>query len=210
VEIIMDEGGDDDDDSEHSTDLSGESDAMDDEEEGVHDEDDEGSDGNSIIDMLEEQHMEDEVDGADGWTTDTDSVEEEEEMDEDEEVNEDEFGGFPPPTFPIIDPDEHGMNYDDEDLDNDADIEEFREMMGNLQGQIFDQMPEDEDEEDDDEEEPNRRHHPNWLSIGRTHTLRHGGRVLTENKLTLGGLQFRGGLFSDDHRRNITQRSCIP
>ena len=166
----MEEGdGDDDGDSEHSSDLSGDSDGMDDDQ----DEDDE----NSIIDMLEEQQMEDQVDGADGWTTDTDSAEEEEEIDEEEEeeANEDEFDGFPPPSFPIIDPDEHGMDFD-EDLDDHADIEEFREMMGNLHDQIFDQMP-DEEEDDEDEDNP-RHHHQNWVSLGRTHTLRHGGIFL--------------------------------
>lgn len=153
--------------------------------------------------------MEDEVDGADGWTTDTDSIDEEEEMDDDE-ANEDEFGGFPPPTFPIIDPDEHGMNFSEEALEDRDSIEEFQEIMGNLHGQIFDQMPEDEDEEDDDDDEHDHRHHNhNWLSLGRTHTLRHGGRFLVITLLTPGGLQFRGGLFGDDHRRNISQRSCI-
>ena len=134
----MDDGEDDEDedDSDNSSDLSDESEGMEDDEP---DEGDEGSHGDSIIDMLEEQQMEDQVDGADGWTTDTDSAEEEEEMEE-EEVNEDELAGFFQPEW-RLNPDEQGMDYSEEDIDDAADIAEFREIMGNLHGQIFDDMP---------------------------------------------------------------------
>jgi hypothetical protein len=202
---------DDDDDSDLSSGLSDESEGMEDDEP---DEGDEGSHGDSIIDMLEEQQMEDQVDGADGWTTDTDSVEEEEEIEE-EEVNEDELSGFLQPEW-RLNPDEQGMEYSEEDIDDAADIAEFREVMGNLPGQIFDDMQdeEEEDEEQDEENGPQRHHHHhhNWLSIGGrggTHTLRHGGKLPVPTLFTREGLQFRGGLFGDDYRRNIPHRSRI-
>jgi hypothetical protein len=204
----MEDGEDDndDDDSDHSSDLSDESEGMEDDEP---DEGDEGSHGDSIIDILEEQQMEDQGDGADGWTTDTDSAEEEEEMEE--EVNEDELSGFLQPEW-RLNPDEQGMDYSEEDIDDAADIAEFREMMGNLHGQIFDDMQDEEEEEDQDDENGPHRHHHNWLSIGGrggTHTLRHGGRLPVPTLFTREGLQFRGGLFGDDFRRTMPHRSGI-
>ena len=205
----MDDGEDDEDedDSDNSSDLSDESEGMEDDEP---DEGDEGSHGDSIIDMLEEQQMEDQVDGADGWTTDTDSAEEEEEMEE-EEVNEDELSGFLQPEW-RLNPDEQGMDYSEEDIDDAADIAEFREVMGNLHGQIFDDMQDEEEEEEQDDENGPHRHQHNWLSIGGrggTHTLRHGGRLPVPTLFTREGLQFRGGLFGDDYRRNMPHRSGI-
>ena len=53
------------------------------------------------------------------------------------------------------------MEYSEEDIDDAADIAEFREVMGNLHGQIFDDMQdeEEEDEEQDEENGPQRHHH---------------------------------------------------
>lgn len=183
--------------SEHTSDSSSDSEDMDDDEDDV--EDDGESDGNSIIDMLEEQQMEaDQVDGADGWTTDTDSVEEGEELDEDES-NEDEFGGFPPPPIPVLDEDE--LDYSEDDLDDGADADEVRQMMGNLEGEIFDPMPDEEDEEE------HMHHHEGWLLPGRSNTIRHGGMVLFVTFLMLGGFQLGGGLFSDQRARTTVRRS---
>jgi hypothetical protein len=163
----MDDDGDDDGNggSDHTSDESSDSEDMEDDEDV---EDDGESDGNSIIDMLEEQQMEaDQVDGAEAWTTDTDSAEEGEEMDE-EESNDDEFGGgFPHPPIPVLDEDE--LDYSEEDLDDGADVDEVRQMMNNLEGEIFDPMP---DEDDDDED---MHQHDGWILPGRANAIRHGG-----------------------------------
>ena len=186
--------------SEHTSDASSDSEDMDDDEDDV--EDDGESDGNSIIDMLEEQQMEaDQVDGADGWTTDTDSVEEGEEMDEDES-NEDEFGGFPPPPIPVLDEDE--LDYSEDDLDDGADIDEVRQMMGNLEGEIFDPMPDEEDEDD------HMHQHEGWLLPGRSNAIRRGGIIQSQSYSSLiqAGFNFPGGLFTDQRARTV-RRSGI-
>jgi hypothetical protein len=166
----MDDVEDDDGDggSQNTSDDSSDSDGMDDDEHNM--QNGEESDGNSIIDMLEEQQMEHQADGVDGWTTDTDSVEEGEELDEDES-NEDEFGGFPQPPIPVDDDD---LDYSEDDLDDGAeDLDEVRELMGNLEGQIFDPEP------DDDEDE--HMHHPDaWIDMNprTTHIMRTSGNRL--------------------------------
>jgi hypothetical protein len=166
---VDNEGEEDEDDSERSSDLSRDSDGMGDD----HDEDDEeASEENSIIDMLEEQQMEaDQADEGDGWTTDTDSAEENEEILEEEESNEEEeFGGFPSREFPILDHDADGMNYSEEDVDEGADIEGFREMIGSIEGEFL--APEPDEEEDEEEHDHLQHHHLSWLPVGRTHTIR--------------------------------------
>jgi hypothetical protein len=185
--------------SEHTSDASSDSEDMDDEDEDDVEDDDGESDGNSIIDMLEEQQMEaDQADGADGWTTDTDSAEEGEEMDEDES-NEDEFGGFPPPPIPVLDEDE--LDYSEDDLDDGADVDEVRQMMGNLEGEIFDPMP----DEDDDEDQMLRQQ--GWIMPPRGNVIRPGGSILVNQQLMQGGLQIRGGLFTDQRPRTTVRRS---
>lgn len=183
----MDDGVEDDGDhgSQHTSDDSSDSEDMDDEE----DVEEEGeSDGNSIIDMLEEQQMDaDQGDGADGWTTDTDSVDEGEEIDEDED--EDEFGGFPPPPIPVLDEDE--MDYSDDEMDES--LEEVREIMGGLEDQIFDPMLDEEDEEDDHM----HHHHDEWLFRGRDFP---GNQFFPPH--------VRGsGLFADNRARTAARRS---
>lgn len=161
----MDDEEEDDDEviSEHSSELS-EDEGMDEED---HDEvDEEGPDEDSIIDMLEEQQMEDQADRGDGWTTDTDSIEEEEEMDEDEDAN-DELIQFPPVQFHTHagdGEDDDGVDYSEDELDEGADMEDFREMVGNLRGQFF---PDGEEDEEDDDEDDHEHHHE--------HTHFHGG-----------------------------------
>src|SRR5205085_2323857 len=166
----MDDDGDDDGNggSDHTSDESSDSEDMEDDEDVESDGESDGEyDGKSIIDMLEEEQMEaDQVDGAEAWTTDTDSVEEGEEMDE--ESNEDEFGGgFPPPPIPVLDEDE--LDYSEEDLDDGADVDEVRQMMNNLEGEIFDPMA------DEDDEDEHMHHHDGWFLPGRANPVRHGG-----------------------------------
>jgi hypothetical protein len=121
-------------------------------------------------------------------------VEEGEEMDEDES-NEDEFGGFPPPPIPVLDEDE--LDYSEDDLDDGADIDEVRQMMGNLEGEIFDPMPDEEDEED------HMHHHEGWLLPGRSNAIRHGGIIRSHSPLIQAGFNFRGGLFTDQRARTV-------
>jgi hypothetical protein len=176
----MDEGGVDGDDgdededdplSEHSSELSGDGEGM--EEEDHDDVDDEHED--SIIDMLEEQHMEEQVDRADGWTTDSDSPDDEEgEMDDEEDAN-DELIQFGPVQFHPMAGDgeeDDGGDYSEEEMDEGADMEDFREMVGNLRGQFF---PDHEEDEEEDEDEHDHHHfHGGLLSINGRHYIRPG------------------------------------
>ena len=188
----MDDGVEDDDDhgSQHTSDVSSDSEGMDDNDEDIGEEGE--SDGNSIIDMLEEQQMEaDQGDGAEGWTTDSASVDEGEDVDEEED--EDEFGGFPPPPIPVLDEDE--MDYSDDDMDDGGEsLEEVREMMGNLEDQIFDPLADDDDEDDGHM----HHHHEQWLIRGRDQ-----GYPFFQTH------QFRGGLFPDNRARTTARRSGI-
>jgi hypothetical protein len=156
----MQEGGVDEDDEEdddaiedHHTELSEDEDDMDDEDHDVGD--DEGSHEDSIIDMLEEQQMEEQVDRGDGWTTDTDSIEEgEEEMDDEDSPN-DELVEFPPVQFPNAgEIEEDGVDYSEEELDEAAEMDNFYEMA---RGQF--RLEGEEDEEEDEEEEDEHHHH---------------------------------------------------
>ena len=188
----MEDGDGDDDDSEPSSDLSDESDGMEDDE---HDEgEEEGSEGQSIIDMLEEQQMEEQVDGADGWTTDSDSADEEEEIDD--EVNEGEFL-FPPSQFPLVDPDEQEMAYSEEEMDEGADIDQFHQVMGNIHGQVFHGLEDEEDDDDEDEDQQDDRgqhhHHDSFVAIERQ-----GWRPTSTRSYRI-----RTDIFGDDFRRNI-------
>ena len=148
----MSNGDDDgDDDSEHSSDMSGDSDGMDDDENEHEEGDGEGrGEEDSIIDMLEEQHMEaDQVDGADGWTTDSDSAEEGEEMDEEEDESDgEEFDGFAQASRPVFDPDVGDVAYSEDDGDDG--VEDFRDAVQGGLEQMFETMQDEEDEEEDD------------------------------------------------------------
>ena len=188
VEIIMDEGGVDDEEdddeiiSEHASELSGEEEGSTDGED--HDEiDHEIPHEDSIIDMLEEQHMEEQVDRGDGWTTDTDSIEEEEEEMDDEEDANDELIEFPAVQFHSNagdDVEDDGVDYSEEEMDEEADIEGFREMVGNLHGQFFPDGEEDEEDEEDEDEDDHHHHdhlhyHGGIFSVNARPLIRHGG-----------------------------------
>ena len=157
--------GDGDDDSEHSSDISGDSDGMDDEE---HDEGDEDHDEDSIIDMLEEQQMEaEQVEGADGWTTDSDSAEEGEEMEEEEDESDgEEFRVFPGHGhIPVFDPDAGEVAYTEDDGDDG--VEEFRDAV---EGGLEHMLEALEDDDDDDEDEDD---HLDYSWIDEEHMRRH-------------------------------------
>ena len=196
---MEDEGGDEDEngpDSEHSSDSGMDQDGDE------HDDSDEESHSHSIIDMLEEQQMEaDQVDGADGWTTDSDSQEDNDEMEDEDESNEESFGGFPPPPIPVLDEDE--LDYSDEEMDE---MDDVRHLMEHFEPVVFD--PADEEEEDEGVD-PDSWLFPSRNMGGIPPAIPPTGIIVENPLLTSGGFRVRTDMLPTFERvpRNITHRS---
>jgi hypothetical protein len=144
------------------------------------------------------------LDEADGWTTDTDSLDEGdgEEMDEEYESAEDEGHPSGAAPLPLLDEDE--IDFSEGDMDGELDAEDVREMIGHLGGHFFDQMQE---EEDEDDEREDQMHRHDWFLPARTQTIRQGGKFPCFRELNVGGFQFRGGMFNDNRHRAVNRRS---